>query len=247
MPKFFLLLSICLLSFSILCHIVLADESLYSDDFSDGNLLNWEIIDFAEIDPGRGPSDWVEADGVLHQNADIEGMGGAFAGKIEGAADDDPRVGTHAIAGDKEWRNYTFSADLLFRDDDFAGIVFRYQDEGNYYRFQLEEDDEEYHIARMKDGFITFLVADEPLPEPINQQEWVTISVDVRGNALKFFYQNQLVEIIMDSDLDHGSIGLMTSSCPTDFDNIKVDGEPAAVDASGKLPVLWGRLKGLKY
>lgn len=236
---------ISLFMIGLLCEAALADKLLFSDDFSDGDMTDWEIIDFEEVDAGKGPSDWVEADGVLHQNADTEGAGGVLAGKIEGAPDGDPRVGTHAIAGDKEWRNYTFSVDVFYRDDDFAGLLFRYQDEENYYRFQLEEDDDEYHIARMKDGSITFLIADGPLPEPFGQQEWVTISVDARGNNLKFFYKEQLVETIGDTALDHGSIGLMTSSSPLDFDNVKVEGEPAAVSASGKLAVSWGYLKNL--
>jgi hypothetical protein len=147
------------------------------------------------------------------------------------------------LAGDKEWRDYTFSVDLLYRDDDFAGLLFRYQDEENYYRFQLEEDDEEYHIAKMKDGALTFLVTDEPLPEPFSQQESVTIAADARGNVLKFFYKDQLIETITDSDLAQGGIGLMTSSTPTDFDNVRVEGIPAAVSASDKLAASWGYLK----
>ena len=236
---------ISFLMVSLLCEAALADKLLFSDDFSDGDMTNWEIIDFEEVDAARGPSDWVEADGVLHQNTDTEGADGVLAGKVEGAPDDDGRVGTHAIAGDKEWRNYTFTVDVFFNDDDFAGLLFRYQDEENYYRFQLEEDDDEYHIARMKDGFVTFLVADGPLPEPFSAQEWVTISVDARGNNLEFFYKEQLVETIGDTALDHGSIGLMTSSSPTDFDNVKVEGEPAAVSVSDKLAVSWGYLKAL--
>lgn len=236
----FIMLPLC-----FLCRGAMADKLLFSDDFSDGKTTGWEIIDFKEVGAGQGPSDWVEADDVLHQNADTEGAGGALGGKVEGAPDDDPRVGTHAIAGDKEWRNYTFGADLFFRDDDFAGILFRYQDEENYYRFQLEEDDDEYHISKMKDGKITFLLTDQPLPEPFSQQEWVTLSVDARGKVLKFFYKEQLVETITDGDLDRGAIGLMTSSTATDFDNVKVEGEPASVNASDRLAVLWGALKAL--
>ena len=230
----------------LLCGAALADELLFSDDFSDGDMDNWEIIDFEELDPGKGPSDWVEADGVLHQNADTEGAGGVLAGQVDGAPDNDARVGTHAIAGDREWRNYAFSVDILYRDDDYAGLVFRYQDEENYYRFQLEDDDDEYHIARMKDGSITFLVADGPLPEPFGQNEWLTISIDARGKTLKFFYKEQLIETIVDTALDHGSIGLMTSSSPVDFDNVKVEGESLAVSASGKLAVSWGYMKVLE-
>jgi hypothetical protein len=245
MVKLFLIVCFSFLLFCLLTNDASPDQLLFSDDFSDGKMTDWEIVDFEELDPGRGPSDWVEADDVLHQNTDTEGVGGALAGRVEGAPDDDPRVGTHAIAGDKEWRNYTFSVDLLFRDDDFAGLLFRYQDEDNYYRFQLEEDDEEYHISRMKGGSLTFLVTNEPLPEPFSQQEWVTISVDARGNDLKFFYKGQLIETIKDPDLGRGSIGLMTSSSPVDFDNVKVEGDPAAVSASGKLAASWGYLKSL--
>ena len=183
MTRFLLFTFIGFLLVGLVCEPVLADKLLFSDDFSDGDMADWEIIDFEEVDAGKGPSDWDESDGVMHQKTDVEGAGGVLAGKVEGAADNDSRVGTHAIAGDKEWRNYTFSVDVLYNDDDFAGYLFRYQDEDNYYRFQLEEDDDEYHIARMKDGAITFLVADGPLPEPFSQQEWVTLSVDARGKT----------------------------------------------------------------
>ncbi len=192
MARLFMFVSLSFLSFSLLYNAAAVDQSLFSDDFADGDMTDWEIIDFEEVDAGKGPSDWVEANGVLHQNADTEAAGGVLAGKVEGAADDDPRLGTHAIAGDKEWQNYTFSVDIFFRDDDFAGLVFRYQNEENYYRFQLEEDDDEYHIAVMKDGALTYLVADGPLPKPFAEQEWVTLSVDARGSVLKFFYKDVL-------------------------------------------------------
>ena len=73
--------------------------------------------------------------------------------------------------------------------------------------------------------------------------EWVTIAAEARGNFLQFFYKDRLIETITDTALDQGAIGLMTSSTATDFDNVRVEGEPAAVDSFGKLAVPWGYLK----
>jgi hypothetical protein len=45
MAKFFLFVTFSFLLSSFLCGVVLADELLFSDDFSDGELIGWEIVD----------------------------------------------------------------------------------------------------------------------------------------------------------------------------------------------------------
>ena len=57
----------------------------------------------------------------------------------------------------------------------------------------------------------------------------------------------RLTKTITDSDLARGAIGLMTSSTATDFGNVRIEGVPAAVNASDKLAASWGYLKTIRH
>ena len=43
-----------------------------------------------------------------------------------------------AVAGDSGWTDVVFSARLRSLDDDAIGVLFRYGDENNYYRFSMD-------------------------------------------------------------------------------------------------------------
>jgi hypothetical protein len=56
-----------------------------------------------------------------------------------GTADFD---GPRAVAGDTAWTDYVYSVDLKALDDDGLGVLFRYQDEDNFYRLMFQNQAE---------------------------------------------------------------------------------------------------------
>src|SRR5262249_13044077 len=80
------------------------------------------------VDEGNqaGPSDWKIIAGELTQTAGIFGEG-------------PPGMpGTYALAGDLEWTDYRVSVRLRSEAVGTVGLMFRYQDKGNYYRFAID-------------------------------------------------------------------------------------------------------------
>src|SRR5690606_6786920 len=84
---------------------------------------HWTITDEGTV---SAPSVWQLRNGALVQSSNIQG-GGATA-----------YPGTFAVAGDATWTDYRLSVRLRSDDDDAIGVMFRYQDEDNYYRLSID-------------------------------------------------------------------------------------------------------------
>jgi MYXO-CTERM domain-containing protein len=107
---------------------------IFYDNFDDGagQILagrpGWWIIDL----PGAGsaPSNWeIDNNGELHDHSNCHpgpGTTGAF--------------GSLALCGDVTWTDYCFTGTMRCNDDDGFGVVFRYQDTGNFYRVLWSND-----------------------------------------------------------------------------------------------------------
>jgi hypothetical protein len=95
----------------------------WGDDFESGSLENWTILDDAPY--ASGPSSWGILNGVLFQNSNIYTTENEYS----------VFKGTHIIAGNELWDNYYFNVRITSTDDDGIGMLFRYQDPNNYYRF----------------------------------------------------------------------------------------------------------------
>jgi hypothetical protein len=78
-----------------------------------------------------GPSNWFIKNGELKQTSNIW----AYPEPEEYIY----QLGTNLYAVDSSWQKYTVTGILKATDNDGFGILFRYQDEHNYYRFLLIE------------------------------------------------------------------------------------------------------------
>ena len=92
---------------------------------------------------------WAATNGVLTQTSDLSVA--------------DPGVhfpGTYALAGEPRWRDVQISVRLRSDDDDAIGIMFRYFDGDNYYRFSMDAQRSyrserlagRHHSVRSKNG-----------------------------------------------------------------------------------------------
>jgi hypothetical protein len=98
---------------------LLSGQVLLADNFNDGDHTGWTILD--EAGTTDGPSVWAVANGSLVQTSNV--------GSI------DRSKGTFALYTKGSWSDYTFAVNVTSHDDDFIGVMFRYHDNANYYRF----------------------------------------------------------------------------------------------------------------
>lgn len=115
--------------------------TLFSDTFSDGDFLGWTVVDAPSTE--AAPSNWgvVTAKGslVLRQNSNIH-------------TQSPPYEGTYVYAGENWWSDYHFSVEVEPDDNDGVFVLFRYQDENNYYRFIMDRERHYRRLERKVDG-----------------------------------------------------------------------------------------------
>jgi len=120
---------------------------LFQDPFDGLDLSVWKIYDTEPADYEKrgfpGPSRWL-AHPTLHQLVQLSniaswGTRGAF--------------GTNIVAGSPAWKDYVLSVWATPIDDDSFTVLFRYQNEQNYYRvLGLADFDKEWRLDRISDG-----------------------------------------------------------------------------------------------
>ncbi len=195
--------------------ITVADTLPLFENFDDGDYDGWEVLDIAPY--SSGPSDWVVISGVLTQTTNI------FTTEDEY----DVYTGTRIITGDTSWTDYSFNVELKSTDDDGVGMLFRYRDAGNYYRYLRVEDDYNLgpfrRIEKCVDGVFTILAEDtSDFTYPAN---FFCITVWVSGNRMTILEEGIELLSAIDTDSTHssGKIGLMCyANDGSYFDNVAI-------------------------
>jgi hypothetical protein len=125
-------------------------HALMSDRFAEGDTGTWTFVDDGTA---GGPSAWSTVDGALRQTSDI----------YEPPIDRDTlgKRGTQALAGDPAWSDVVLSARLQSFDDDAIGILFRYVDDANFYRFSMDSQRGYRRLVKAVAGVFTLLWEDD--------------------------------------------------------------------------------------
>jgi hypothetical protein len=123
---------------------------LMRDDFSDNEFSGWTVTDEGTI---SAPSAWSAATGALRQTSDIHSSP-TTAATI-------PKPGTFArwTAG-TAWTNYSITAELNSSDNDVLGVMFRYTNNNNYYRFSMDSERANRRLSKKRNGTWTTLWSD---------------------------------------------------------------------------------------
>lgn len=95
-------------------------------DFAEKSLAGWQIID----DQPTRETTWQIDQRLLVQTSSARVKEETWQNYL----------GTHIVAGDVFWRDYTFGAVLRNLSRNGVGLLFRYQDAQNYYRLLLVEN-----------------------------------------------------------------------------------------------------------
>ncbi len=170
----------------------------FSDDFSNGNMEGWSVMDETY---NSGPSNWSIQNGKLIQLSNIYGPD---------AAARDNRKGTFAYWNDwaaLDWTDYTFGVTLSSKDNDGIGVMFRYQDQWNYYKYVMDKQRNFHTLFKVVNGVETTLASvDKGYTQNVN----MALQIDIYGNQISVQLDDNNVfgGPISDNDLTSGTIAL---------------------------------------
>jgi endonuclease/exonuclease/phosphatase family metal-dependent hydrolase len=171
----------------------------WGDDFENGIIDDWLIVD---DEPFRsGPSNWEISNGGLYQTSNI------YTTENELSI----YKGTHAVAGNPEWSDYYFATQIYTSDDEGIGMLFRYQDEDNYYRFFTLKNTNNWglpfkRLEKQVNGRFTTLAQST---DDIKIPGGFVGKIHVVGDSISIFEDNELLFAVNDETFDQGKIGLM--------------------------------------
>jgi len=182
--------------------------TLYRDQFQDDDMSSWQTIDLGTI---SAPSDWRITDGVLRQTSNIYN---------NTARQNANKRGTILIDGDLTWQDYIFTSRLQSLDDDELGLVFRYIDDKNHYRFTMDRQGSFRRLTRLTNGFYQILWADDFAYET---GVFYDIAIVLKGDLIQVYTNDLLTLSIEDNTHSSGKIGLFCwANSNAFFNQIKV-------------------------
>jgi hypothetical protein len=198
-----------------------------------------ELVDFDKLAPGSVPPDWSFASSqprlpgrwVVHPDATAPSLPNILA-QLEAA----PLPRRHAIAlYDK---GYTKNGDLSVemkivsgKSTQTGGLVWRYQDPGNYYLLTVSADEDTIAAVRFQDGKPTPIAKLGPglkafqVNHKIEPQEWNVLRVTFLNSHMTVYFDHRKVMDAEDSSiLKPGKTGLWTrGDTIAYFDNFRLE------------------------
>ena len=186
-----------------------APQILLSDDFTDGNYNGWSLVDQGTL---AGPMAWSAASGAMVQSSNVHSSL---------SVDPVAKLGTYAYwqAG-TSWTDYTAAVTIKSTDNDALGVMFRYQDENNYYRFIWDKERNSRALVKNENGQFTILAQDS-VPYVTGKSYQVKISA--QGSLLQVSIDGSPVFSVNDSTFSSGTIALYSwGNTGSYFDDIMV-------------------------
>ena len=189
---------------------VYLSEDFDSTDASDAHFTiayytDWSVVaDALPVYPS-----WSVDLGVLKQTADTgdseePDMRGTFVYYEQGSA----------------WTDYRVNMVIRSDDDDAIGVMFRYQDQDNYYRFSWDKQKGYRRLVKCVDGSFTLLAEDKVA---YTQIRTYGLEIVADGNELEIFVNGSSILLSTDDSLDSGTIALYSCyNSGSYFDNIIV-------------------------
>ena len=144
-----------------------------------------------------GPSAWAAASGTLSQTAVIA------ATSAEPAA-----FATYALAHGVDVDDATFAVRLASTGAGAIGVIFRYQDDDNYYRFSMHRSGGYRRLIRKFAGVVSVLWQD---PQIYDQNRKYDLTIAMQGSSLRGFLDGAALFAVRDGVLTHGRVGFYTA------------------------------------
>jgi len=192
---------------------------IFSDDFNRSDIgSNWTIVD----DQDSSKSDWKIANGALSQ----------LSNTYRGSNEYSYYQGTHIVTGNSNWSNYSFSVDITPTDDDGIGLIVRYQDKNNYYRFLMVGDSTNGGPFRRIDKIVNgqpFQILAIDKKNSFNMSKKYRVTFNVFENNLQILFDGIEILKATDNTFTSGKVGMMTYACSGLFDNVCVSSKDGGI------------------
>lgn len=220
----------CIATALTFCLLVLAAQAeTFTDDFEDGDLDGWEVVNTK-----GGASEWKAEDGVLQcTRSDI--------------------WITNLVFGQEEWRNYTIEFDArmverLHHNWYGIGIDLRLTGELNLVWCAVGDSAKWAFIEVWHDGNAPVKHLDRGFDLELDR--WYHLKGVANEDNFEFYIDDELIVSLSDASLPSGRIGLSAGGCVAQFDNVTiVTGEEApgqttlAVSSSDRFALTWADIK----
>lgn len=188
---------------------------LLSDDFSNADFQGWTVLDQGDR---FAPSAWSVQNGALVQSDNI-------------GSNTKQAYGTFALFTEGSWTDYRIAVKLKSNDNDTIGIMFRYQNNDNYYRFAWDHERQFRRLEKRVNGAFTTL-AQDAVPYVIGRTYQVEIAA--KGSNLQVMIDGNPIFAINDSTFAGGTIALFSRwNEGSHFDDVLVE------DANSGNTLLW--------
>ena len=182
--------------------------TLLTDNFADGNFAGWTVVDQGTTSaPPVGPPPPVNYGRPRISTAVVRA--------------DSQLLGTH-LRYDQgfSWTDYHVSLTLRSDDNDSIGVMVRYQDPDNYYRFSWDQQRSNRRLVKVHNGVFTLLAEDSV---PYVQGQTYQVDFLAEGAQLEVQIDGTSIFNVADTSLTAGTVGLYTwANNGARFDNVQV-------------------------
>jgi hypothetical protein len=156
------------------------------------------------------PAAWTITGGELRQSSNVwggDGTPGELLKPGTSAIFTQPAGlgSTGLIPGSESWTDYRVSVRLRSDDDDTIGVLVRYRDEDNWYRFSMDRERAYRRLIRCEGGVVTDLWHDS-VPYEVGAEYLITL--DVIGDTIVGYLNGISLFSVRDSTHATGTIGL---------------------------------------
>ncbi|MPZ76505.1 MAG: DUF1080 domain-containing protein [Deltaproteobacteria bacterium] len=119
------------------------------------------------------------------------------------------------------WSNYRVTMKIRSTDDDAIGVMFRYQDSDNYYRFSWYAQEKFRRLERRVDGTMLVSVTEKMVFPSIKTY---TLQIIAQGSSLKVLIDGKTIFSVTDTSIADGSIALYSHyNAGSSFDDILIE------------------------
>jgi hypothetical protein len=168
---------------------------LLTEDFGDGDIAGWQVMDSGTV---NGPSAWAVSRKALRQSSNIHG-GSTGRGTV-------PKPGTQVLyKKGKTWSDYSVTLSLRSEDNDALGVLVRYQDPDNFYRFSWNRQRQYRRLVKAVKGIYTVL-AEDSVPYVTGQT--YAVKLTVVGSQVTVAIDGVNVFTVTDRSHTSGTVGL---------------------------------------
>ena len=188
------------------------------ETFDTEQLREWLVVDEGTV---NGPSSWNVRLGRLEQSANIFGPDAQTTIGRKGT------LAWWSKPSAMAWSNYNCSVVLRATDDDGIGLLFRFRDAANYYKLELDRQQDFRRLTKVVGGTESVL-ATQPVGHPLDQDVYLVI--ECKGAEIKASIDGEPLfgGPVTDAALASGTVGLYCwGNEGATFDNVWVapDGE----------------------